>query len=181
MPNRNGGSSTSDTGQAVIFRDGWSEAESRAKDSEKLYVRSERRFLRVVLNICKAQTAESMSLGNLELKDIGVNFARKSLNNLQSRFQCFMEGLDSDLIHPELLFNAFGDVFGDKAKAYQMSMSWREEQEKKSEQKILESLDEERRRIADEEKENAGTVQNRGSGNGNAGSARSEEDRADEA
>lgn len=181
MPNRNGGSSTSDTGQAVIFRDGWSEAESRAKDSEKLYVRSERRFLRVVLNICKAQTAESMSLGNLELKDIGVNFARKSLNNLQSRFQCFMEGLNSDLIHPELLFNAFGDVFGDKAKAYQMSMAWREEQEKKSEQKIRESLDEERRRIADEEKENAGTVQNRGSGNGNAGSARSEENGADEA
>ena len=28
MPNRNGGSSTSDTGQAVIYRDGWSAAES---------------------------------------------------------------------------------------------------------------------------------------------------------
>lgn len=147
MPNRNGGSSTSDTGQAVIFRDGWSEAESRAKDSEKLYVRSERRFLRVVLNICKAQTAESMSLGNLELKDIGVNFARKSLNNLQSRFQCFMEGLNSNKIHPELLFNAFGDVFGDKAKAYQMSMAWQAEQEKKAEEKLQKQLDEERDRI----------------------------------
>ena len=33
MPNRNGGSSTSDTGQAVIYRDGWSAAESRAKDT----------------------------------------------------------------------------------------------------------------------------------------------------
>ena len=54
MPNRNGGSSTSDTGQAVIFRDGWSEAESRAKDTEKLFCRSERHFLRIVLNICEA-------------------------------------------------------------------------------------------------------------------------------
>lgn len=34
MPNRNGGSSTSDTGSAVIMRDGWSDAEARAKDSE---------------------------------------------------------------------------------------------------------------------------------------------------
>lgn len=31
MPNRNGGSSTSDTGTAVIMRDGWSAAEARAK------------------------------------------------------------------------------------------------------------------------------------------------------
>ena len=31
MPNRNGGSSTSDTGSAVIMRDGWSAAEARAR------------------------------------------------------------------------------------------------------------------------------------------------------
>ena len=147
MPNRNGGSSTSDTGQAVIFRDGWSEAESRAKDSEKLYIRSERSFLRVVLNICRKQTEKGMSLGDLELKDIGVNFTRKSLNNLQSRFQCFMEGLNSEKIHPELLFNAFGDIFGDKAKAYEMSMAWQEEQEKKNEEKLQKQLDAERERI----------------------------------
>ena len=147
MPNRNGGSSTSDTGQAVIFRDGWSEAESRAKDSEKLYTRSERQFLRVVLNICRKQTEKDMSLGDLELKDIGVNFTRKSLNNLQSRFQCFMEGLNSEKIHPELLFNAFGDIFGDKAKAYQMSMAWQAEQEKKNEEKFQKQLDAERERI----------------------------------
>ena len=153
MPNRNGGSSTSDTGQAVIFRDGWSEAESRAKDSEKFFVRSERRFLRVVLNICAAQTDDSMSLGNLDLKDIGVNFARKSLNNLQSRFQCLMEGLNSNKIHPELLFNAFGDVFGDKATAYQMSMQYQEEVERKQEEQLEKELDNERERISG----NAGT------------------------
>jgi SPP1 family phage portal protein len=153
MPNRNGGSSTSDTGQAVIFRDGWSEAESRAKDSEKFFVRSERRFLRVVLNICAAQTDDSMSLGNLDLKDIGVNFARKSLNNLQSRFQCLMEGLNSNKIHPELLFNAFGDVFGDKATAYQMSMQYQEEVERKQQEQLEKELDNERERISG----NAGT------------------------
>lgn len=174
MPNRNGSSSTSDTGQAVIFRDGWSEAESRAKDSEKFFVRSERRFLRIVLNICAAQTDKDLSLGNLELKDIGVNFTRKSLNNLQSRFQCFMEGLNSNKIHPELLFNAFGDVFGDKAKAYQMSMEWQKEQEQKAEENIQKELDEERERI--ERGNGSGTVSTGGSNSAAADSKSQEKD-----
>lgn len=53
MPNRNGGSSTSDTGSAVIMRDGWSAAEARAKDSELMFKKSERTFLKLILNICK--------------------------------------------------------------------------------------------------------------------------------
>ena len=39
MPNRNGGTSTSDTGNAVIFRDGWETAESRAKDFEHTFIK----------------------------------------------------------------------------------------------------------------------------------------------
>lgn len=61
MPNRNGGSSTSDTGSAVIMRDGWSAAEARAKDSELMFKKSERIFLKVVLNICR-------TLANMDLK-----------------------------------------------------------------------------------------------------------------
>lgn len=157
MPNRNGGSSTSDTGQAVIFRDGWSEAESRAKDSEKLFVRAERQFLRVVLNICDSK--EGAELG-LELKDIGVNFARKSLNNLQSRFQCLMEALGSDRVHPKCAFDAFGDIFGDKNLSYEMSMKWREERENEEEENLQKQLENERRRI---EGMNGGNKNNAGS------------------
>lgn len=143
MPNRNGGSSTSDTGQAVIFRDGWSEAESRAKDTEKLYTRSERKFLKIVLKICEAKAPL-----DLELKDIGVNFARKSLNNLQSRFQCFMEGLGSSWVHPMDVYNAFGDIFGDKTAAYQRAVAWHEEQEAKKTEELDRAADLERERIA---------------------------------
>ena len=42
MPNRNGGASTSDTGTAVIMRDGWSAAESRAKGMEPIFKKSEK-------------------------------------------------------------------------------------------------------------------------------------------
>ena len=41
-------------------------------------------------------------------KDIGVNFTRKSLNNLQSRFQCFMEGLNSEKIHCRFFITSSG-------------------------------------------------------------------------
>ena len=170
MPNRNGGSSTSDTGQAVIFRDGWSEAESRAKDSEKLFTRSERQFLRIVLNICEVKAP----LG-LKLHDVGINYARKSLNNLQSRFQCFMEGLNSDRLAPKLIFDAFGDIFGDKNSAYIQSMKWREEQEAKEEEEIRRQLEEERLRVTNganggsDENETGGENDVTASGNGNEG------------
>ena len=145
MPNRNGGSSTSDTGQAVIFRDGWSEAESRAKDTEKLYTRSERQFLRIVLTICDAKTGGKLGL---KIKDIGINFARKSLNNLQSRFQCFMQGLDTDYIDPIDLYNAFGDIFGDKTAAYRRGMKYHEKQVAEQEAELNAELDRERERVS---------------------------------
>lgn len=145
MPNRNGGSSTSDTGQAVIFRDGWSEAESRAKDTEKLYTRSERQFLRIVLTICDAKTGGKLGL---KIKDIGINFARKSLNNLQSRFQCFMQGLDTDYIDPIDLYNAFGDIFGDKTAAYRRGMKYHEKQVTEQEAELNAELDRERERVS---------------------------------
>lgn len=65
LPNRNGGSSTSDTGSAVIMRDGWSDAEARAKDSENVFKRSEKKMLKLVLRICRELTDM-----DLYLKDI---------------------------------------------------------------------------------------------------------------
>ena len=147
MPNRNGGSSTSDTGQAVIFRDGWSEAESRAKDTEKLFIRSERGFLRIVLNICEAKAYSE--LGGLSLHDIDIDFARKSLNNLQSKFQCMSEGLSNSYIDPMDVFNAFGDIFGDKVAAYRRGMAWHEKKMAEESEKMDAELDRERERITD--------------------------------
>lgn len=143
MPNRNGGSSTSDTGQAVIFRDGWSEAESRAKDSEKLFKRSEKAFLRIVLNICRVKAGLDMRLNELE-----INFPRKSLNNLQSKLQGLCELLANEYIHPMDAFNALGDVFGDKNAAYRRGMEWHDEQETKELERLNDELDREREEIA---------------------------------
>ena len=123
MPNRNGGSSTSDTGTAVIYRDGFAEAESRAKDTEKTFIRSERDFLRIVLYICR----ETGDL-NLELKDIKPEFTRKNLSNIQSKVQVLCEMLNNSKIHPKLAFQTCG-VFSDAEEAYRLSMEYHEEQQ----------------------------------------------------
>lgn len=123
MPNRNGGSSTSDTGTAVIYRDGFAEAESRAKDSEKTWIRSERDFLRVVLFICRNRADL-----NLQLSDIKPEFTRKNLSNVQSKVQVLCEMLNNSKIHPKLAFQYSG-VFSDSEEAYRISQSYYDEQQ----------------------------------------------------
>lgn len=123
MPNRNGGSSTSDTGTAVIYRDGFAEAESRAKDTEKTFIRSEREFLRIVLYICR-NTADL----DLQLPDIKPEFTRKNLSNVQSKVQVLCEMLNNSKIHPKLAFQTCG-VFGDSEEAYRISQEFYEEQQ----------------------------------------------------
>lgn len=125
MPNRNGGSSTSDTGTAVIFRDGFAEAESRAKDTEKTYIRSDREFLRLVLRICR-DTADL----DLELSQIKPEFTRKNLSNIQSKMQVLSEMLNNPKIHPKLAF-LYSGAFTDAEEAYRMSMEHYEQQEAK--------------------------------------------------
>lgn len=118
MPNRNGGSSTSDTGAATMMRDGWQSAESRAKDTEKMFIRSEWEFLRLVLRICR-DTAEV----DLKLSEIKPEFTRKNLTNIQSKVQVLAEMLNNPKIHPKLAFQYSG-LFSDSEEAYRMSMEW---------------------------------------------------------
>lgn len=134
MPNRNGGSSTSDTGSAVIFRDGWSEAESRAKDTEKTFTRSEREFLKIVLRICNAANGF-----DLRLSDIKTEFLRKNLANLQSKTQVLCELLNNPKVHPKLAFEVAA-LFKDNEEAWRMSDAYYEEYLAKEEQMVQEGL-----------------------------------------
>lgn len=92
MPNRNGGSSTSDTGAAVLLRDGWSSAEARARDTELVFKRSEKRFLGLVLRI-----ALDISHLNLRLFDIDVKFTRRQNDNLLVKSQGLQNLLEAGL------------------------------------------------------------------------------------
>ena len=122
MPNRNGGSSTSDTGSAVLLRDGWSLAESRAKDSELMFKRSEKEVLRLVLKLCSG-----LADLDLRLKDIDMKFTRRNYDNIQSKSQVLVSMLQQPKVHPLLAFTHCG-LFSDPESAYTMSNAYYEEQ-----------------------------------------------------
>ena len=122
MPNRNGGSSTSDTGQATIMRDGWQAAEARAKDTQDTFNSSERQFLRIVLRICR-------DYANLDLRlsDIKIEHTRNNLSNMQSRMQVLCEGLNNDKIHPKIPWIVSG--MPNAEEWYRMSQEYYEQEQ----------------------------------------------------
>lgn len=131
MPNRNGGSSTSDTGAAVIMRDGWSLAESRAKDSELMFKQSEHEVLKLILRIIRDTEGLSDDIYKLRLKNVSLQFTRRNYENVQSKSQVLVSMLQQNKIHPRLAFQHSG-LFTDPESAYQLSKEYAEEQEKKA-------------------------------------------------
>ena len=113
-----GGSSTSDTGQAVLLRDGWQQCESRAQQTEKLYRKSEREFLRLVLRIM-GETRESV---NLKLSQVECKFTRRQHDNLQSKCQALTSLLQAG-IHPEIAIATSG-LFNDPMDVYSQSKKY---------------------------------------------------------
>ena len=122
MPNRNGSKSTSDTGAAVVLRDGWSDAEARAKDSENVFKRAEKKMLKLILRIC-----EDLRDSTLHLRDIDMKFTRRNYEAIQSKSQVLISMLQEPKIHPQLAFQHSG-MFSDAESAYSMSMKYYEEQ-----------------------------------------------------
>lgn len=107
-----GGTSTSDTGNAVFLRDGWQIAESKAKKTELLFKKTEKEFLKFVLAIIREKDVDF----DLSLSEVEFKFTRRQHDNLQSKTQALLGMLQSGL-NPEVaiatcgLFNDPQDVF----------------------------------------------------------------------
>lgn len=130
MPNRNGGSSTSDTGTAVIMRDGWEMAEARAQDAEDEFKDSECEFLSLVLEILNKFT-------DLDLKEtaVDVKFTRRNYENIQEKATVLTTMLNNPKIHPQLAFSHSG-MFVDSETAYKMSADYYEGQLKSAQKEL---------------------------------------------
>ena len=127
VPNRNGGSSTSDTGSAVILRDGWESAEARAKATEEIFKCSEKESLKIALRILRDTVGTK-----LKLSDITPHFTRRNYENIASKSQVLLAMLNSPKIHPEVAYASCG-MFPDPESAYLQGMAYYEEQMKKLE------------------------------------------------
>ena len=91
-----GGTSTSDTGAAVLARDGWFNADCAARNCADLFRESNRQFDRIFVEILKRR-----GLLDIDLNDFELNLVRNETANIQSKAQAFNTMLASGL-HPEL-------------------------------------------------------------------------------
>lgn len=122
LPNRNGGSSTSDTGSAVLLRDGWEVADAKAKRIETNFKKAEKEMLRLALNF-----SETFFGQNLTVSDIGIQFTRRNYENIQSKATVLTTMLNNPKIHPELAFLHCG-MFADPLSAFNMSKKYYDEE-----------------------------------------------------
>lgn len=132
MPNNyKSSSSTSDTGTAVMLRDGWTLAESHAKSYELKWKRTEREMLKMLLDICRVQSSERV---DLRVRDIDLAFSRRSYENTLVKAQTLTTMLQEDRIDPELAF-AYSGLFTDPTAAYLQSKAHYEEVQAENERK----------------------------------------------
>lgn len=102
-----------DTGQAVYLRNGWDFAEQRAKIDEPVTKRSEREFLRIVLNILKTK---QQITSELTIADIDIKITRNKTDNMLVKAQALTYLLEKG-IHPKVAIQTC-DLWGDPEKVY---------------------------------------------------------------
>lgn len=127
-----------DTGQAVYLRNGWDFAEQRAKIDEPVTIKSEKEFLRIVLNILKTKRQISE---NIAIADIDVKITRNKTDNMLVKAQALMYLLEKG-ISPKIAIRTC-DLWGDPEKVYLESKPYldalyktAEEMQKQESQKI---------------------------------------------
>lgn len=153
MPNRNGGSSTSDTGTAVLFRDGWSAAASRAKDTSTLFKQAEKKFDEIVLRICdkKAEKAKegAFKLEGLKISDFEVKFPFGNLQNIQSLAQVFTELLNNPKVHPKTAYEVAAALFRDSEEAMRIGLQWYNDNKQAEEESLNNAVNAQRQSVKD--------------------------------
>ena len=129
MPSQSdGNSSDSSNNGAVVLKNGWQGAETRAEEFEAMFAEPEGQMLEVVSVLCSG-----LSDFSFDPADIEVKFTRRNYDNILSKSQTLTTMLANDKIHPKNAYEASG-LFVDTEDAYQNGMMWYEEQQKKAQE-----------------------------------------------
>lgn len=122
------GTSDSSNNGAVVLKNGWEGAETRAQDFETMFKMPEQETLQVVAILCSG-----LSDISFDPTDIDVKFTRRNYENILSKSQTLVTMLAQDKIHPKSAYEASG-LFVDTEEAYQLGMDWYNKQSKKQEE-----------------------------------------------
>lgn len=116
-----GNTSDSSNNGAVIMKNGWQGAEARAKDSDMMFKKSEKEFLKLVLGMCRDMVGLKLKLSALEIR-----FTRRNYENISEKATVLTMMLGCDKIAPELAFVSCG-LFSDPQLAYRKSLEYMKE------------------------------------------------------
>lgn len=128
MPNRNGGSSTSDNKGAVVLRDGWSAAATAVKETRQYFEASERQMLTMALrafNIYRDTIEPERK--PLDMSEIDIHFDEGEYENMLEKSQVFATLINSGYVHPRDAF-AFSNITNDPEAAYIQGKMYHDEQ-----------------------------------------------------
>ena len=121
MPSQAAGStSDSSNNGAVILKNGWQGAETRAKDFEAEFELPEMEMLNVVSVICNTLRNGAYAF---DPADVEIKFTRRNYEDILSKSQTLITMLNNDKVHPQKAYEASG-LFADTEEAYQMGMEW---------------------------------------------------------
>ena len=119
MPSQgNGNTGDSSNNGAVILKNGWQGAETRAQDFEMMFREPEQRTIELLTEIC-----DRLGDVNLDPDAVDVKFTRRNYEDLLSKSQTLVTMLGNDKIHPQCAYEACG-LFIDVQDAYNMGMDW---------------------------------------------------------
>lgn len=144
-----GGTSTSDTGAAVLARDGWYQADCAARNTEDLFKKSNKRFDEIFIDILRRVGKVDIGINDFEL-----HFVRNETSNIQSKAQSFQTLMSAGL-HP-VLAAAKSGISNDPVADVLMSekylkMRWGDPDKPKGESVIQEPIGEEADLVANDD------------------------------
>ena len=118
VPRLNDKPSGGDTGQARLLGEGWTMADERAKQDELSFKKSERQFLKLILEICKYKS----KIKKLRISDIDIKFTRNKSDNLLVKTQGLMN-MKQAQVSPDIAFTICG-LFSDPNDVYAKSKKY---------------------------------------------------------
>ena len=121
MPSQGTGSTgDSSNNGAIILKNGWQGAETRATDFEAEFSLPEMEMLRIVSILCNGYQNSGIKFNP---EDLLVKFTRRNYEDILAKSQTLTTMLGNDKVHPQKAYEASG-LFVDTEEAYQMGMEW---------------------------------------------------------
>lgn len=115
----NGNTSDSSNNGAVVLRNGWQGAETKAQDFEQMFNAPEHRLITIVTDICRRLLPDFV----LDPTAVEPKFTRRNYEDILSKSQTLVTMLGCDKVHPQSAYEVCG-LFVDAQDAYNMGMDW---------------------------------------------------------